>query len=171
MTIITLNDAIRELRELGEDYDAPSALANWGRAGAPSGAQRERWHRKRDAIHLAIAVLTEKAEVSPARRTDPATSHRAAPEEIKAGSAREKILLAAERLGGRPVSARYLAACADLKHQRSPWKRVSELAKAGFLLAEGTITDPDSGHEATTYIITTKGYAACAGLRARTGAS
>ena len=128
-------------------------------------------HDEYVALIFAIRVLKEKAEVSPARRTDPATSHRAAPEEIRAGSAREKILLAAERLEGRPASARYLAACADLKHQRSPWKRVSELAKAGFLLADGTTTDPDSGHEATTYRISAKGIAACAGLRARTGAS
>ena len=159
-TTLTLDEAITELRILA--CEIKYRTYNF---------QNGQGHREYVALQFALRVLAEKAEVSPARNTDPATSHRAAPEEIKAGSAREKILLAAERLGGRPVSARYLAACADLKHQRSPWKRVSELAKAGFLLADGTTTDPDSGHEATTYRISAKGIAACAGLRARTGAS
>lgn len=163
MTSMTLNDAIGTLRELRQNYERNTDHG--------CGMVEPEASEANVALDLAIAVLTEKAEATPARNTDPATSHRAAPEEIKAGSAREKILLAAERLGGRPVSARYLAACADLKHQRSPWKRVSELAKAGFLLADGTTTDPDSGHEATTYRISAKGIAACAGLRARTGAS
>ena len=169
MTSMTLNDAIKNLQTQRDAQAGAMSILGTVAAGV-----EVRWNMVTSnlvALDLAIAVLTEKAEVSPARRTDPATSHRAAPEEIKAGSAREKILLAAERLGGRPVSARYLAACADLKHQRSPWKRVSELAKAGFLLADGTTTDPDSGHEATTYRISAKGIAACAGLRARTGAS
>ena len=169
MTSMTLNDAIKNLQTQRDAQAGAMSILGTVAAGV-----EVRWNMVTSnlvALDLAIAVLTEKAEVSPARRTDPATSHRAAPEEIKAGSAREKILLAAERLGGRPVSARYLAACADLKHQRSPWKRVSELAKAGFLLADGTTTDPDSGHEATTYRISAKGIAACAGLRTRTGAS
>lgn len=122
------------------------------------------------ALDLAIAVLTEKAEVSPARRTDPATSHRAAPEEIKAGSAREKILLAAEGVY-TPLTARELSVKAGLGHQRSPWKRVSELVKAGFLKPVGVGIDTESGASATTYSITSKGRAACAGLRARMGAS
>jgi hypothetical protein len=121
------------------------------------------------AIDLAIDALSQQARVAHARRTDPSTSHRAVPEAIKAGSAREKILLAA--VEAQPMTARELALEANLGYQRSPWKRVSELAKAGFLSPVGEVTDPESGHRATTYAITAKGLAASAGLRDRMGAS
>lgn len=165
MTTMTLNDAIRELRDLYYEHDLmPSESLG------VSPHRMEAYRLRRDAIGLAIEVLSEKAEVSPARRTDPATSHRAAPEEIKAGSAREKILLAAEGVC-TPLTARELSVEAGLGHQRSPWKRVSELVKAGFLKPVGVGTDTESGAQATTYAITAKGSAACAGLRARMGAS
>ncbi len=157
-TTLTLDEAITELRNLA--YEIKYRTYNF---------QNGQGHREYVALQFALRVLAEKAEVSPARNTDPATSHRAAPEEIKAGSAREKILLAAEK--ALPLTARELSVDAGLGHQRSPWKRVSELVKAGFLKPVGIGTDTESGAQATTYLITTKGYAACAGLRARSGAS
>ena len=157
-TTLTLDEAITELRNLACEIKYRTYNFQNG-AGS----------REFVALQFALRVLAEKAEVSPARRTDPATSHRAAPEEIKAGSAREKILLAAEK--ALPLTARELSVDAGLGHQRSPWKRVSELVKAGFLKPVGIGTDTESGAQATTYLITTKGYAACAGLRARSGAS
>ena len=157
-TTLTLDEAITELRNLA--CEIKYRTYNF---------QNGQGHREYVALQFALRVLAEKAEVSPARNTDPATSHRAAPEEIKAGSAREKILLAAEE--AQPLTARELSIKAGLGHQRSPWKRVSELVKAGFLKPVGIGTDTESGAQATTYLITTKGYAACAGLRARSGAS
>ena len=157
-TTLTLDEAITELRNLA--CEIKYRTYNF---------QNGQGHREYVALQFALRVLAEKAEVSPARNTDPATSHRAAPEEIKAGSAREKILLAAEK--ALPLTARELSVDAGLGHQRSPWKRVSELVKAGFLKPVGIGTDTESGAQATTYLITTKGYAACAGLRARSGAS
>ena len=157
-TTLTLDEAITELRNLAGEIKYRTYNFQNGQG-----------HREYVALQFALRVLAEKAEVSPARRTDPATSHRAAPEEIKAGSAREKILLAAEK--ALPLTARELSVDAGLGHQRSPWKRVSELVKAGFLKPVGIGTDTESGAQATTYLITTKGYAACAGLRARSGAS
>ena len=157
-TTLTLDEAITELRNLA--CEIKYRTYNF---------QNGQGHREYVALQFALRVLAEKAEVSPARNTDPATSHRAAPEEIKAGSAREKILLAAEK--ALPLTARELSVDAGLGHQRSPWKRVSELVKAGFLKPVGIGTDTESGAQATTYLITTKGYAACAGLRARNGAS
>lgn len=157
-TTLTLDEAITELRNLAGEIKYRTYNFQNGQG-----------HREYVALQFALRVLAEKAEVSPARNTDPATSHRAAPEEIKAGSAREKILLAAEK--ALPLTARELSVDAGLGHQRSPWKRVSELVKAGFLKPVGIGTDTESGAQATTYLITTKGYAACAGLRARTGAS
>ena len=157
-TTLTLDEAITELRNLAGEIKYRTYNFQNGQG-----------HREYVALQFALRVLAEKAEVSPARNTDPATSHRAAPEEIKAGSAREKILLAAEK--ALPLTARELSVDAGLGHQRSPWKRVSELVKAGFLTPVGIGTDTESGAQATTYLITTKGYAACAGLRARSGAS
>ena len=157
-TTLTLDEAITELRNLAGEIKYRTYNFQNGQG-----------HREYVALQFALRVLAEKAEVSPARSTDPATSHRAAPEEIKAGSAREKILLAAEK--ALPLTARELSVDAGLGHQRSPWKRVSELVKAGFLKPVGIGTDTESGAQATTYLITTKGYAACAGLRARSGAS
>ena len=157
-TTLTLDEAITELRNLAGEIKYRTYNFQNGQG-----------HREYVALQFALRVLAEKAEVSPARNTDPATSHRAAPEEIKAGSAREKILLAAEK--ALPLTARELSVDAGLGHQRSPWKRVSELVKAGFLKPVGIGTDTESGAQATTYLITTKGYAACAGLRARSGAS
>ena len=157
-TALTLDEAITELRNLAGEIKYRTYNFQNGQG-----------HREYVALQFALRVLAEKAEVSPARNTDPATSHRAAPEEIKAGSAREKILLAAEK--ALPLTARELSVDAGLGHQRSPWKRVSELVKAGFLKPVGIGTDTESGAQATTYLITTKGYAACAGLRARSGAS
>lgn len=169
MTIITidggriaLGEAIEVLRELRENYERNTDHGCGLIMPEPNLVDA--------ALDLAIALLAERAEVSPARRTDPATSHRAAPEEIKAGSAREKILLAAEGVC-TPLTARELSVEAGLGHQRSPWKRVSELVKAGFLKAVGVGIDTESGASATTYSITSKGRAACAGLRARMGAS
>lgn len=158
----TLGEAIEILRELRENYERNTDHGCGLVIPEPDLVDA--------ALDLAIAVLTEKAEVSPARRTDPATSHRAAPEEIKAGSAREKILLAAENFS-TPLTARELSFEAGLGHQRSPWKRVSELVKAGFLKPVGIGIDTGSGAKATTYAITAKGRAACAGLRDRMGAS
>ena len=157
-TTLTLDEAITELRNLAGEIKYRTYNFQNGQG-----------HREYVALQFALRVLAEKAEVSPARNTDPATSHRAAPEEIKAGSAREKILLAAEK--ALPLTARELSVAAGLGHQRSPWKRASELVKAGFLKPVGIGTDTESGAQATTYLITTKGYAACAGLRARSGAS
>ena len=162
MTSMTLSEAIETLRELRQNYERNTDHG--------CGMVEPEASEANVALDLAIAVLTEKAEVSPARRTDPATSHRAAPEEIKSGSAREKILLAAEN-SASPLTARELSYKAGLGHQRSPWKRVSELVKAGFLKAVGVGIDTESGAQATTYAITAKGSAACAGLRARMGAS
>lgn len=118
------------------------------------------------ALDLAITILSEQATVAPARRTDPATSHRAAPEEIKAGSAREKILVAANGRSDEatPLTAREMVDAAGLGHQRSPWKRVSELVKAGFLEPMGVGTDMFTGRDATTYAITAKGRAAVRGI-------
>lgn len=148
-----LNEAIEQLKAIREEYDC-CLTNNYGAYLNP---------REEEAFDLAIAVLSEKATVAPARKTDPATSHRAAPEEIKAGSAREKILLHAN--GVRyALTARELAVRAGLGHQRAPWKRVSELAKAGFLKPVGVVSDPDSGHQATTYEITEKGRAAVRGI-------
>lgn len=168
MTSITLNEAIKNL-QTQRDAQA-GAMSMLGAVAANDNVLADMVTTNLAALDLAIAVLTEKAEVSPARRTDPATSHRAAPEEIKAGSAREKILLAAENIS-TPLTARELSFEAGLGHQRSPWKRVSELVKAGFLKAVGVGIDTESGAQATTYAITAKGSAACAGLRARMGAS
>lgn len=168
MTTMTLNDAIKNL-QTQRDAQA-GAMSMLGAVAANDNVLADMVTTNLAALDLAIAVLTEKAEVSPARRTDPATSHRAAPEEIKAGSAREKILLAAEGVC-TPLTARELSVKAGLGHQRSPWKRVSELVKAGFLKAVGVGIDTESGAQATTYAITAKGSAACAGLRARMGAS
>jgi hypothetical protein len=152
---MNLTEAIRELRELRHDYGYASSSAASARARA---------------LDLAIAILSEQATVAPARKTDPATSHRAAPEEIKAGSAREKILLTASRLtkeGYPSLTARELALEAGLSHQRAPWKRVSELAKAGFLKPVGVAVDPVSGHQATTYAVSVKGRAAAKEIRER----
>lgn len=168
MTTMTLNDAIKNL-QTQRDAQA-GAMSMLGAVAANDNVLADMVTTNLAALDLAIAVLTEKAEVSPARRTDPATSHRAAPEEIKAGSAREKILLAAEGVC-TPLTARELSVKAGLGHQRSPWKRVSELVKAGFLKPVGVGIDTESGASATTYSITSKGRAACAGLRARMGAS
>lgn len=168
MTSMTLNDAIKNLQTQRDAQAGAMSILGTVAAGV-----EVRWNMVTSnlvALDLAIAVLTEKAEVSPARRTDPATSHRAAPEEIKAGSAREKILLAAENIS-TPLTARELSFEAGLGHQRSPWKRVSELVKAGFLKPVGIGIDTGSGAKATTYAITAKGRATCAGLRDRMGAS
>jgi hypothetical protein len=168
MTTMTLNDAIENLQTQRDDL--AGAMSILGAVAANDNVLADMVTSNLVALDLAIAVLTEKAEVSPARRTDPATSHRAAPEEIKAGSAREKILLAAENTAS-PLTARELSYEAGLGHQRSPWKRVSELVKAGFLKAVGVGIDTESGAHATTYAITAKGRAACTGLRDRMGAS
>ena len=168
MTTITLNDAIENLQTQRDDL--AGAMSILGAVAANDNVLADMVTSNLVALDLAIAVLTEKAEVSPARRTDPATSHRAAPEEIKAGSAREKILLAAENIS-TPLTARELSFEAGLGHQRSPWKRVSELVKADFLKPVGIGIDTESGAHATTYAITAKGRAACTGLRDRMGAS
>ena len=128
-TTLTLDEAITELRNLAGEIKYRTYNFQNGQG-----------HREYVALQFALRVLAEKAEVSPARNTDPATSHRAAPEEIKAGSAREKILLAAEK--ALPLTARELSVDAGLGHQRSPWKRVSELVKAGFLKPAGNVTVP-----------------------------
>lgn len=162
---MNLTEAIEELQDLhlGRELSAERNAAAYGEDCDEAHAAR----RHMEALDLAIAVLSEQATVAPARKTDPATSHRAAPEEIKAGSAREKILRAAYNnwaVGGPAQSARELALAADLGHQRAPWKRVSELAKAGFLEAVWTKFDPDSKREVTVYETTVKGRAAVRGI-------
>ena len=145
MTTIALSDAIRRLELEIESLD----LADYG--------YDDQWYA---TVKLAIAALEEKAKVAPARRTDPTTSHKAAPTEFRAGSAREKLLLAAEFAHPSPLSARELVIVAGLNHQRSPWKRVSELVAAGFLSPHDVDVDSDTGYEVTTYTITEKGRAA-----------
>ena len=73
-TTLTLDEAITELRNLA--YEIKYRTYNF-QNGAGS--------REFVALQFAMRVLAEKAEVSPARRTDPATSHRAAPRRSRPG--------------------------------------------------------------------------------------
>lgn len=118
-----------------------------------------------EALDLAIAVLSDEPHVSPARHSDPETSKRAY-EGIKAGSAREKVLLAFESTP-QPcmMSARGACIAAGIDKMSSPWKRVSELKEAGFLCVLGTTIDPLTNREVEVYDITTKGRAAVKALR------
>ena len=88
------------------------------------------------ALSLAIDSLEVQALVGPARASDPATSHRAAPSELRAGSQRARLLAAFHSHGmGTSVQA---CEWADIDPFRgSPWKRVSELKAAGFIEVAG----------------------------------
>lgn len=109
------------------------------------------------ALDIAIDALTVKALVAPARASDPMTSHRAAPNEFKAGSKRELLLLAFAACG--LATARSACTQAGLDPLRgSPWKRVSELKQAGFITPVGTEVDHD-GVTRELYRATAKGLA------------
>jgi hypothetical protein len=146
MTTITLTEAIDLLIKIRMHHEvmARSQFANYE-------------SRHVAALDLAIAALCEKPEVTPARAADPATSHRSAPDGIKAGSARDKILRAAQRLV-IPWTAREVCDQAGLDPATSPWKRVSELKQAGFLNVVG-VEDSDPAHPKELFLISAKGSA------------
>lgn len=95
-----------------------------------------------------------------ARRSDPATSKRAAVEVApRVGSKRRAVL---ETFDRRSVSLGFTASEAEHYSQVSgAWKRVSELAQGGFIRATGDVRHiPATGKQQQVYVITEKGRAA-----------
>lgn len=106
----------------------------------------------------------DEIQVSPARASDPTTSHAAVKiATVRATSARGKILLAfarADRHEWEGLTAEGAVKMAELTHQRAPWKRVSDLKLAGLIKPTGARRKSvASGAEAEMLAITGLGRA------------
>lgn len=100
----------------------------------------------------------DEITTAPARNSDPTTSHEAA-RKITADNSRGRVLGAfvrADRLGVY-LTANGATDLAGLGHQRAPWKRVSELKRAGLIAVHDRVTDPDTQNQVERYELTEHG--------------
>lgn len=106
------------------------------------------------------AVDVRAHPVSPARTTDPATSHAAAARlGPRAGTQRRTVL--GVYVEGEALTDAQAAARAGLLGTRASWwKRCSELREGGYLAVVGLATDPTTGQTVQTSALTARGLAA-----------
>lgn len=110
---------------------------------------------------LLFATSPQEPTTTSARRGDPSTSHEAAQiAAVGAESARGKILLAFARdhlRGWSGMTSEGVVKLAGVGHQRTPWKRVSELKAAGLIEPTGQKVTGSSGAKAEVLHITEAG--------------
>jgi len=108
----------------------------------------------------------DEITTAPARNSDPTTSHEAA-RKITADNSRGRVLRAfvrADRLGVY-LTASGATDLAGLGHQRAPWKRVSELKRAGLIAVHDRVTDPVTQNRVERYELTEHGRSEAVRLR------
>jgi hypothetical protein len=116
--------------------------------------------RRRYAFRAGLA-----ARISPARSSDPATSHRAAKSSglrIRAGSQRARLLTAYADAGDYGLTnegAGIVTTLADL-HGCCYWKRCDELRKAGYIRWTDETRTSRAGEAQRVSVITRAGLAA-----------
>lgn len=93
---------------------------------------------------------------APARNTDPATSHLSAITNFTTGRGK---LLKAFGASQFPMSAERACRAAGITGTASPWKRVSELKKAGIIEPTGRRVTSARGAQVEEYRLTTHGKA------------